>query len=339
MEIELPWQGQENLQQRADGNQKQHNRRGGGGGGGEEEDLGDGNSCDGGCDDGDDDDDVALGLGAAAKPTPVAPPPPKGRVAPASAAPRRHHPVHSRGRPQSAKLGAPVKATPRAPAASQGRGRRASGEDAGVGRSGSDSEDSLDSSSVGEAAMTGEVGNRRHSYTSLSASTATASDSDDALSADEDFKVTARSLLFSKDLSSDCVDSSAPPSLPLQAPQAPSSPVGDPVATEKELEDEEVELPSARRSFLSSVGAGKYTNSIRKVTETTSSRVKPALQAAMFQELIRQDDVSAPLSPSPALVHVCASPPSQFSSLGPVDPNRLIASRSSSASSSAAGTA
>lgn len=55
--------------------------------------------------------------------------------------------------------------------------------------------------------------------------------------------------------------------------------------------DDEGEEMLPRRSFLASLGAGKYTNSIRMVTENSSSRVKASLLAAMFQELIRQDDV------------------------------------------------
>jgi CO dehydrogenase/acetyl-CoA synthase beta subunit len=60
-------------------------------------------------------------------------------------------------------------------------------------------------------------------------------------------------------------------------------------------EEEEEEEQTVQRSFLSSLGAGKYTASIRSVTENGTSRVKPYLQAAMFQELIRQDDVCGPM--------------------------------------------
>jgi len=57
------------------------------------------------------------------------------------------------------------------------------------------------------------------------------------------------------------------------------------------------EPPPEQRSFLASLGAGRYTASIRAVTDNnSSSRVKPALQAALFQELIRQDDADRMLA-------------------------------------------
>jgi len=91
---------------------------------------------------------------------------------------------------------------------------------------------------------------------SCSDATASGSDTDDALGSDDE---AAKTLPCASET-------------PAKEGSAPGEAVGTP------------------RSFLSLIGPGRYTASIKKVTENSSNRVKAALQAAMFQELIRQDD-------------------------------------------------